>query len=209
MPSGCLSALLVMFSFVVGYPADGGAQSPDPTVERQVLQDVNRTLQEEIKLAAKPQIYLLIDVAQGMTVLKARGVEVHRLTILSWQASDDRPLVGLFKLTARPPVDRPKTKPGEDATEHPIELSDMPAEYALSLTPAATLFVAPPIQEHPWLRVRSLLREWWVRVTGSTGVDSKSSPRWLRLSLSVDQARSLAWSVTDNMTILIGQSTPP
>ena len=144
---------------------------------------------------------------RSVILLKARGVEVHRLAILSWQTSDDRPPVGTFRLSARPPVDRPKTQPGQDATEHPIELDDMPAEYRLPLTPAGSIFIAPPIQAQPWLRIRSVLREWWIRLAALSSSDSKSAHPWLRLSLSIDQARSLAWSVTENMPILIGRTT--
>jgi hypothetical protein len=207
IPSGPLSVLVAGLCVLLGGPGDGWAQASDPAAERQMLQEANRTLQEEIRLAAKPQTYLLIDVAQGLIVLKTRGVEVHRFTLLSWDTPGGRPSAGLFRLAARPPVDRPRTKPGEDATEHPIELSDMPAEYQLSLAPAGSIFIAPPIQEQPWLRARSFLREWWARLTALSHSDSKSSHEWLRLSLSIDQARSLAWSVTDTMPILIGRTT--
>lgn len=193
--------------------AGAQAQHSDAAGERQAIYEANRVLQEEIKLAARPQTYLLVDVYQGVIVVKARGVEMHRVPILSWRASDDRPPVGLFRLTARPPVDRPKAGPGEDATEHPMELGDMPAEYHLVLEPALTVTVAPPLQDHPWLWLRGLLREWWVRanfaVRSIGHSDSQMPGRWLRLTLSQESARSLAWSVTEGMPFLIGRSTLP
>jgi hypothetical protein len=100
-------------------------------------------------------------------------------------------------------VDRPKSKPGEDATEHPIDVSDMPAEYQLVLEPSLIVAVSPPAQDHPWLWIRSLMREWWNRAF------SKASSSWLRVDLSSEGARSLAWSVTEGMPVLIGRSTLP
>ncbi|MGH7259375.1 MAG: hypothetical protein ACREI9_01685 [Nitrospiraceae bacterium] len=175
----------------------------DAVAERQALQEANTVLQEEIKLAARPQTYLLVDVYQGVVLVKARGIEVHRLPILPWRALDDRPPVGLFRLTARPPVDRPKAKPGEDATEHPIEVSDMPAEYQLVLEPSLIVAVVPPVQDHPWLWIRGLMREWWTRAV------SKGSRSWLHLTLPPESAQSLAWSATEGMPVLIGRSTLP
>lgn len=183
--------------------AGTSAQSLQATGERQAVQEANAVLQEEIKLAARQQTYLLIDVRQGVVLVKARGIEIHRLPLLSWRAREDRSPVGLFRLTARPPVDRPKAKPGEDATEHPIDLSDMPAEYHLALEPPLLVAVVPPAQDRPWLWIRGRMREWWSRAVSS------GSSQWLRLTLSPESARSLAWSVTEGMPVLIGRSTLP
>jgi len=183
--------------------SDAVRQSLQTAGERQAVQEANAVLQEEIKLAARSQTYLLVDVHQGVVLVKARGIEVHRLPILSWRAPEDRPPAGLYRLTARPPVDRPKARPGEDATEHPIEVSDMPAEYQLVLEPSLVVAVGPPARDHPWLWIRGLVREWWSRAV------SKDSDAWLRVSLSPESARSLAWSVTEGMPILIGRSTIP
>lgn len=171
--------------------------------ERQAIQEANAVLQEEIKLAARSLTYLLVDVHQGVVLVKSRGIEVHRLPILSWRAPVDRPPAGLFRLTDRPPVDRPRTRPGEDATEHPIEVSDMPAEYQLVLNPPLVVAVGPPAGDHPWLWIRGLVRGWWSRAF------SRDSDAWLRMELSPESARSLAWSVTGGMPILIGRTTLP
>jgi len=197
------TALLAVVLYPAIFGADARAQQPDAVGEREALLEANKVLQEEIALAARPQTYLVVDVTHGLLLLKARGVEIHRLPLLSWRASDDRPLVGLFRLTARPPVDRPKARPGEDATEHPIELGDMPAEYQLVLEPALILAIVPPVQDHPWLWLRGLLRGWWTRAV------SKGSNSWLHLTLSPESARSLAWSVTEGMPFLIGRATLP
>ena len=183
--------------------SDTAPQGPRTAAERQAVQEANAVLQSEIKLAAQPRTYLLVDVRQRVVLVKARGIEVHRLPILSWSASEDRPPAGLFRLTVRPPVDRPTAKPGEDATEHPIEISDMPAEYQLVLDPSLIVAVSPPARDHPWLWLRGLVRGWWNRSF------FKGSSSGLRVALPPESARSLAWSVTEGMPVLIGRSTLP
>lgn len=196
---------LIALGWLAAFGGSGLAAEPAATVpeaaEREAIQEANAVLQEEIKLAARPQTYLLVDVQQGIILVKARGMEIHRWSLQSWRARGDRPPAGLFRLKARPPVDRPRARPGEDATEHPIAVSDMPAEYELVLDPSLIVVVAPPARDHPWLWFRGLLREGWIR-TATTGA-------WLRLVLSPKDARSLAWSVTEGMPVLIGRSTVP
>ena len=197
-----IAIFLVVACFDIRLAAETPAPRRDFEAERRALLEANTVLQEEVKLAARPQTYLLIDVQHGVVLVKARGVEIHRLPILFWRASEDRPPVGLFRLTVRPPVDRPKAKPGEDATEHPIEISDMPAEYQLVLDPSLIVAVSPPARDHPWLWIRGFLRGWWSRAV-------KGSGAWLRVALPPESARSLAWSVTEGMPVLIGRSTFP
>src|SRR6266508_4625143 len=69
-----------------GLVAGTSAQSLQSTGERQAIQEANTVLQEEIKLAARAQTYLLIDVRQGVVLVKVRGIEIHRLPLLSWRA---------------------------------------------------------------------------------------------------------------------------
>lgn len=194
------SALALAMGGLVDGPS---AQSLQAAGDRQAIEEANTLLREEIKLAARPHTYLLIDLHQGVLLIKARGIELHRLLLLSWRARADVPPAGLFRLTVRPPVDRPRTRPGEDATEHPIDASDMPAEYQLVLEPSLIVAVGPPAQSHPWLWARGLAREWWKRAF------FKGSSSWLLVALSPESARSLAWSVTDGMPVLIGRSLPP
>jgi hypothetical protein len=201
---GFLIALGLAVACGGGGPAAGAdVQRPQDAGERQAIQEANALLQEEIKLAARPQTYVLVDVHHGVVLVKARSLELHRLPLLDWRPRGTRPPAGLFTLTVRPPVDRPRTMPGEDATEHPIELSDMPAEYTLVLEPSLVVLVGPPLQDHPWLWIRGLLREGWTRIA------SVGAGPWLRITLSSENARSLAWLLTDGMPVLIGRSTLP
>ena len=82
---GFLIALGLAVAFDGGALAAGtDAQSPQAAGERQTIQEANALLQDEIKLAARPQTYVLVDVHQGVVLVKARGLELHRLPLLGW-----------------------------------------------------------------------------------------------------------------------------
>jgi hypothetical protein len=173
------------------------------------LAEANRLLEEEIKLAARPQIYLVIDLSQSAILVKGRGVELYRLPIASWRLSKGASVAGILRLRARPPVIRPKATPVED-TPPVIELKDMPQAYDLLFQPPLTVIVAPPAQEEPWLWAKSRIGEWWGRLALAAGFASDretiAGPR-LRLTLLQDAAQSLAWVVTDGMAVIITQPT--
>lgn len=176
------------------------------------LRESTRLLEDEIKLASRPQIYLLLDLSAPLLLIKGRGLELHRIPVTAWRASDEGPLKGVFRLRARPQTERPKAKPGSDPLADPIDLGDMPGEYALLFDPPLTVAVAPPARERPWLWAKSHLREWWSRVTSwfrfSAEAGQPGGPR-LRLTLSMEAAQSLAWSLTDGMPLLIGKMAQP
>jgi hypothetical protein len=164
------------------------------------------------KLAASRQVYLLIDLINNVIVIKGRGLELYRLPIHSWTGADPGSLNGSFRLRGRPPVIRPKVVAPADssappALPEPISLRDMPAEYDLVFDPNLTIAVAPPLHEQPWLRAQSHFREWWQQAFGwvHLGPTSKPSPAGprLRLTMTRDAAKSLAWTVTDGMPLLI------
>ena len=54
------------------------------TTDPVALQEATRVLEEEIKLAARPQAYVLIDLQAKVILIKSRGVELHHLPIESW-----------------------------------------------------------------------------------------------------------------------------
>jgi len=192
-------------------PSDGQANGSH---ELASIREANRLLEEEIKLAAAPQIYLLLDLSTPSLQIKGRGIELHRFDILSWTtigATSREALGGVYRLQTRPAVERPKVQPapGKDPDTEPINLSDMPAEYALRFDPGLLVTVAPPADEHPWLWARGRLREGWRRIAAwtSRGDERAAVNRTLRLTLSSDEARSLAWAATDGMPLLIGLAT--
>ncbi|MBI3603744.1 MAG: hypothetical protein HY205_04770 [Nitrospirae bacterium] len=179
----------------------------------ELLREANRLLEEEIKLASRPQIYVVLDLGEKLLFIKGRGVELHRFPIKTWRVSGAQSVSGLFRLRARPTVTRPKAVPGHDPSLEPIGLEDMPAEYLLVYDPGLFLVVAPAIREQPWLWAWSRLREWWTRLGAWTRLAASNEPTAagpvLRLTLSPEAARSLAWSVTDGMPLLIGKITLP
>ena len=188
--------------------SQGSGQAGDPAV----LREANRVLEEEFKLAARPQIYLLLDLPDRVIAIKGRGIDLHRLPITAWQTVEERAMAGVFRLRARPQVVRPKAASPDDPAQNPIELKDMPAAYELLFDPTLTVTVAPPVQERPWLCVKSLMRNTWTSVVSwvrsAAAIDEKATSPCLRLTLSIEAAQSLAWSVTDGMPLLIRRTTP-
>jgi hypothetical protein len=215
-----LPALLFIVLCLSAPPAPDAAPAPSPSKDRTAqepgsidrLRDENRTLEAEVKLAALPQVYLMLDLAKRSLQFKSRGIELHRIEIQSWEAvgdPDTGALRGVFRLRARPAVDRPRVvpEPGKDPDTEPINLADMPADYVLAFDPGLAVTVAPPAGQHPWLWVRSRLREGWLRFNGRFAAQTPPPVMFLRLTLSKEESRSLAWSLTDGMPLLIGATT--
>ncbi len=182
--------------------------------ELETLTEEIRALEEETKLAASRQVYLLADLINNVIVIKGRGLELYRLPIFSWTGAELGSLNGSFRLRGRPPVIRPKAvAPPDSSTQpalpEPISLRDMPAEYDLVFDPNLTIAVAPPLHEQPWLRTQSHLREWWQQAFGWVQLGPTSGPRpagpRLRLTMTREAAKSLAWTVTDGMPLLIAK----
>ncbi len=209
---------LLTISLLLGSPLQAAepASRPSDKDNPALVREANRILEEEIKLAALPQIYLLLDLSARSLHIKGRGIELHRLEVLSWETSGNgENWGGPYRLRARPLVERPKVQPapGKDQNSEPAEpinVTDMPAEYLLQFDPGLLVNVGPPAGEHPWLWAKNRLREGWRRLSAWTdrSGDRQVPSRVLRLTLSQDQARSLAWSVTDGMPLLIGTATP-
>ena len=193
-------------------PSAPTSQSGGQAGEPDGLREANRILEEEIRLAARPQIYLLLDLPDRAIAIKGRGIDLHRLPITAWQTVEERAMAGVYHLHARPQVVRPKVPPPRDPTQDAIELKDMPEAYELLFDPTLAVTVAPPFQERPWLWVKSLMRNSWLGVASwirsAAAIDEKVTSPCLRLTLSVEAAQSLAWSVTDGMPLLIRRTTP-
>lgn len=208
---------LALLSLLLGplLQAAESASQPSGNDERSLVREANRALEEEIKLAASSQIYLLLDLSARSLLIKGRGIELHRIEVVSWDAAgNEESWGGAYRLRARPVVERPKVQPvpGKEQNQEPAEpinLNDMPAEYLLQFDPGLLVNVGPPAGEHPWLWAKNRLREEWRRLSAWAGRNGDRQPprRVLRLTLSPDQARSLAWSVTDGMPLLIGTTT--
>jgi hypothetical protein len=189
-------ALLIVLSF--HSPLGFAAPLPsDVNADARMLGETNRALEEEVKLASRAQIYLVLDLAEGALLIKGRGIELHRLPLLHWETTDETALGRTFRLHARPPLTRPKLAPGEDPAETVIDLEDMPAEYELGFEPDLVIAVSPPAAEQPWLWAMSRLREW-----GHQFAASQATVR-LRLALGKEDARSLAWSIIDGMPLIV------
>jgi hypothetical protein len=199
-----IAAILLTRWTVVGHAAAGAA--PDA----RTLAEVNRTLEEEIKLAARPQVYLVLDLFERVVLVKSRGVELHRFPVTEWRGPNPDRVFGVYRLLARPPVTRPKAAPLENPDELAvIEVKDMPDAYELRWEPPLIIAVAPPANDQPWAWAQSWAREWWSRVWGTVRGQDAPGLRRLRLTVEQETARSLAWSVTERMPLLIGRTHAP
>ncbi len=185
-----------------------GLASPAAPLEPDAhsLKETNRVLEEELKLASRPLLYLIVDLSEGVVRIKGRGIELHRMTITAWSCPDTDALHRVFRLQARPNIARPRTLPEGDPDADPISLQDMPMDYDLQFDPPLTVAIAPPARERPLLLAKSLAREWWSRAASYLRRDphvGRGGPPRLRLSLPQDATQSLAWSLTDGMPLLI------
>ncbi|MBD0315755.1 MAG: hypothetical protein ICV75_03600 [Nitrospiraceae bacterium] len=170
------------------------------------VREASRVLEEELKLAARPQTYVVIDLAVGAISIKGRGVELHRMPISRWSAEGVAAMTGTFRVRARPPVTRRKVDPGIVVEQEPISLADMPVRYELLLAPLLTVGVHPPLTENPWLwslasshRLWGHMKNWawgWLNDPGPTHP-------YLELALVAEEARSFAWSLVDGMPVVI------
>lgn len=207
-------ALSVLFLFSVPGWAAEGEVFPDLDINDSLaLQEGSRVLEEELKLAARPQTYLLIDLVSGIIQIKARGVDLHRIPIAAWTVTELPRLTGTFRLTARPPVVRRKIDPSATTEQEPISLSDMPTEYRLSFTPAMTMDIESADAQGTtgWIHATSRkawkqFRAWKQRLAG---VQSPGEASTISLTLSSEQAQSLAWSTVDGMPVVIRRPSEP
>ena len=77
MPAPIILAALLILT-VPSWAAEGEV-FPDLDINNpSALQEGSRVLEEELKLAARPQTYLLVDLVTGSILIKARGVDLHR-----------------------------------------------------------------------------------------------------------------------------------
>lgn len=205
-----LSILLSLAS--VSWAAEQDVIPALDTTDPAALQEGTRVLEEEIKLAARPQTYVLIDLEAKAILIKSRGIELHHLPIESWSASQLSQLATVYRLRERPPVNRRKIDPVAGAEQDPISLADMPTTFMLRFSPPLAIFILST-DGNPWQWATQRGRAWWHRLTSWgitlwTGDRPPSSPS-LHLTVSSDEAQSLAWIVTEGMPFLIRRTTTP
>jgi len=208
---GILPIILSLAS--VSWAAGEGVIPSLDTHDPAALQEATRVLEEEIKLAARPQTYVLIDLEAKAMLIKSRGVELHHMSIESWSASHLSQFATLYRLRERPPVNRRKNDPVAGAEQAPISLADMPTTFTLRFSPPFTILVLSSTDGDPWQWAAQRGRALWHTVkswgiTLWTRGKPPSSPS-LCITVSLDHAQSLAWIVTDTMPFLIRRPTTP
>jgi hypothetical protein len=172
-----------------------------------VLQEATRILAEEVKLAGRPQTYVIVDLVDRAVIIKGRGAELHRLPIEHWSGLRLAEASMAFRVQASPPVTRRKIEPAAGAEQPPVSLDDMPTDFTLTFVPSFSLAIQPSASDDFWRWLRFTGREWWVWLKSwsrrlATGEESSTHPM-LRLTLTPHHAQSLAWTVTEGMPFLV------
>ncbi len=208
----CATFSILLSLISVSWAAEPEVIPPGDLADSASLQEATRVLEEEVKLAAKPQTYVFIDLAANVILIKGRGVELHRSPIERWSASDLSRFAALYRLRERPQVNRRKIDPMAVAEQDPISLVDMPTTFTLKFSPPLTILVLSNTDGNPWQWTLQRGRVWWRRLTAwgqilRTG-DMSPPPPSLDLTVSLDHAQSLAWTVTEGMPFLIRRPTP-
>ena len=203
------AVLVLLLTFSI--PGHAGETDSFPGLDLNDLtsvQEATRVLEEEVKLASRPQTYLLLDLVTRTLQIKGRGVELHHFTITAWSAKALHELKGTHRLTMRPPVLRRKIDPTASVEQEPISLADMPMDYTLSFTPPLSIDVMPIAGESPFQWMRAKGQTWWRNLKDSWSTDRPATQApHLRLEVSAEQAQSLAWSVVDGMALVIRRPT--
>ncbi len=210
--------LCAVLSILLSLTSVSWAAQPDvtPTVDLTdpvALQEATRALEEEIKLAARPQTYVFIDLAANVILIKGRGVELHRVPIKNWSASHLDQLMTAYRLRERPPVSRRKIDPAAGAEQEPISLGDMPTTFTLLFSPPLRILVFSNTDGDLWQWTMQQGGAWWRRLIVWGNMlrtrDPTLSPPSLDLTVSHEHAQSLAWTVVEGMPFLIRRSTTP
>lgn len=175
------------------------------------VKEAARVLEDELKLAARPQTYILIDLVEHTIHIKGRGVELHQMPIDRWTVEERKALAGVHRLVSRPPVVRRKIEPGAAGEQEPISLADMPVDYTLSFTSGLTINVIPvPTKGNLVQGLAFMGKGWWRLFTNWSSTiwsdQSSTSATKLELTISVDHAQSLAWSLVKGMAVIIRRS---
>jgi hypothetical protein len=207
----CAIFLLLLSFTTPGRAADGEAFPDLNPNDPRSLQEASRVLEGELKLAARPQTYVLIDLVARMILIKGRGVELHRIPIVTWSATSLQSMQGIHRLIARPSVVRRKIDPTATVEQEPISLADMPIDYTLSFTPPLTIDVVPSRGGNPIQWIVSSGKTWWrnLKNWGDSLLADQPATQGphLQLAISVEHAQSLAWSLVDGMSLVIRRPT--
>lgn len=208
------AAQILLLSFVVaGWAAELDVVPRLDPNDARALQEAVRLLDEEVKLAARPQTYVIIDLVERAVLIKGRGIELHRFPIERWSALQLEGTNATFRLQKRPPVVRRKVEPAAGAEQLPISLDDMPTEFTLLFSPSLIVAVHPSASDDPWGWLRFKGGEWWMWLKGWTLIlttgHAPPSPPSIHLTVTPHHAQSFAWTVTEGMPFLLRRTSAP
>lgn len=175
------------------------------------VKEATRVLEEEVKLAARPHTYVMVDLVEKTIHIKGRGVALHHMPIARWSVGSWEALSGVHRLVARPPVTRRKIEPGKGAEQDPISLADMPADYDLSFSSGLSITVVSSASRDSIVQgIAFIGKAWWRRLktwTNAVNMGTSTTPAHLELTISAEHAQSLAWSLVNGMSVVIRRPT--
>src|SRR6185436_3985659 len=87
----CLSTFAFCTVLLAAPLFPAGAEEPAP------VHEATRLLEEEVRLSARPQLYLLLDLPARVLIVKSHGMELRRFPIEAWSVSHESELRRLFK----------------------------------------------------------------------------------------------------------------
>ncbi|WP_455245734.1 hypothetical protein [Petrachloros mirabilis] len=202
-----LALAIVLLSFPSPtWAAESEVLSVPDSDNPEALRDAIRLLGDEIKLANRPQTYVIVDLAESVLLVKARGIELHRFAINRWSVLGSGGPTGPYRLLERPPIARRKIDPGQGAEQVPISLEDMPTEFVLRFSPPMRLVIRGS-SDNFWEPFAFKGREWWTLIKGyahtiMTG-DTEADGLTINLVFTPNQAQSIAWAATEGMPFLL------
>ena len=165
-----MTIVLPFLSLFVAWAPNSSAVEPDHFLQADLnnpaaLEEATRVLVEEVKLASRPNTYLVVDLVANALIMKARGVELQRLPFSKWSAASREAMTGIYRLAARPSVVRRKIDPSVTPEQAPIALADMPVHYHLDFTPSLAIDVIPPVDRAPlrWTMIQATIWGRWLR----------------------------------------------
>ena len=198
---------IVLFSYPSATWTAESEVNPVPDSDSpEVLREAIRLLEDEIKIANRPRTYVIVDLFEGVVLVKARGIELHRFTIHRWSVLGSGGHTGPYRLLERPPIARRKIDPGQMAEQTPISLEDMPTEFILQFSPPLRVAIRGSSDTF-WEPLAFKGHEWWIWIKGyaravMTG-NVEQEGLTIHLAFTPDQAQSLAWTATEGMPLLL------
>jgi len=174
----------------------------------------NRILEEEIRLAGKPQVYFVFDLREKTAYIKARGISLRELRIKDFSRRGGPMAAAAYSLKEKKTFFKPgretikprESKDNDNYKIEALELSDMPSRFTLVFDGGLRISIRPETEGvisgisnlfHSALRLltRPLAMLWHaVRGKPYCAVD---------IVLNKNDARTIFWSFSEGSAAVV------